>query len=172
MGGRGSGGHNKKPSTLRETQGNAGHRPLNKKEPTPAPADAEIPGELIGVECDFWRRIFPIVSDMRVMTSADVFALTQLCRFLAEEHECTVKIREQGRLLPKKNNKGVVIAAVLNPLVRLRSDAARHVRSYLAVFGLGPSFRSSISAEKPQSDQPQDPLDKIFGRDDSTDIVH
>ena len=175
MGGRGSGGHNRKTAKQRELEGNPGHRPINKQEPNAPPASGQAPKSLDPAEREFWKQIFPIVSKMRVMTKADVFALGQLCRFMAEEQECTRQIAQLGRLIPKKNEAGKVIAATLNPLCRVRSDAARHIRSYLAVFGLGPSFRAALHTPvvdpKNPNDSTQDTLDDFFSGETAGEVV-
>jgi P27 family predicted phage terminase small subunit len=176
MGGRGSGGRNRKPTALKKIEGNRGKRALNKKEPTPPaiPSTADpktLTGQLSALEQKFWNKLFPIVSDMRLMTSADTVALEQLCRFLAEEQECTALVNQMGRLIAKKNEMGRVIGVSPNPAVRMRSDAAKHVRSYLAVFGLGPSFRSALAVENPDNDPPQDPLENIRRAKTASNIV-
>ena len=158
MGGKGSGGHNRKSAAQRKAEGNAGKRRINKNEPIAPAADEQIPSRLSALEQEYWKQIFPIVSAMRIMTSADVLALEQLCRFLAEERECTEQLAEEGRLIDKVGASGEV-SQVLNPVARLRSDAARHVRSYLAVFGLGPSFRAALKTTP--DDPPQDPLENV-----------
>ena len=175
MGGRGSGGRNRKPTALKKIEGNRGKRVLNKKEPAPpaipATIDAKtLAGQLSALEQKFWDKIFPLVSDMNLMTGADAIALEQLCRFLAEEQECTELLRRMGRLLAKKDGKGKLVGFSANALVRMRSDAAKHVRSYLAVFGLGPSFRSALSVENP-NDSTQDPLENIRRAKTASDIV-
>lgn len=170
MGGRGSGGHNRKSAGVRRAQGNPGKRRINHQEPAAPPAPTQAPAALTLLEREFWNQIFPIVSEMRVMTSADVLALGQLCRFLAEERECSEQLAKLGRLVPKKDDKGQVIGITLNPLARLRSDAARHVRAYLAVFGLGPSFRAGLKAERPD-DKPSDPLEDIRRAKTAGDVV-
>lgn len=174
MGGRGSGGRNRKPTALKKIEGNRGKRALNKKEPKPPAIPPTVDpktltGELSALEQKFWNKIFPIVSGMQLMTGADAIALEQLCRFLAEEQECTALLNRMGRLLAKKDDKGNV-SVVPNPAVRMRSDAAKHVRSYLAVFGLGPSFRSALAIENPD-DSPQDPLENIRRAKTASDIV-
>jgi P27 family predicted phage terminase small subunit len=162
VGGRGSGGHNRKPAAVKKAEGNAGKRRINKREPDPPPADSTAPSTLTAVEKNFWDQIFPLVAALGVMRKTDVLALGQLCRFLAEEKECTEQLNRTGRLVPKKGDKGRIIGVLLNPLCRLRSDAARHVRAYLAVFGLGPSFRAALKTEDPdQDDRPQDPLENV-----------
>jgi len=171
MGGRGSGGHNRKTAAVKKAEGNAGKRAINDREPVAPPADPDdAPITLTPLERAFWLQIFPIVSAMQVMRSSDVLALTQLCRFLAEERECTTQLQKMGRLIPTKDAEGKVIGATLNPLARLRSDAARHVRAYLAVFGLGPSFRAGLQADNP-NDPPSDPLDNVRRAKTSSDSV-
>jgi P27 family predicted phage terminase small subunit len=170
MGGKGSGGHNRKTAAVKKAEGNAGKRAINEREPVAPPADAEAPVTLSPLEREFWIQIFPIVSQMQIMRSSDVLALTQLCRFLAEERECTKQLSTMGRLIPKKDDEGKVIGVSLNPIARLRSDAARHVRAYLAVFGLGPSFRAALQADNPD-DQPSDPLDNVRRAKTASDIV-
>jgi P27 family predicted phage terminase small subunit len=170
VGGKGSGGHNRKTAAVRKAEGNAGKRDINDREPEAPPADPEAPITLTPLEREFWLQIFPLVSAMQVMRSSDVLALTQLCRFLAEERECTDQLSKTGRLIPKKDADGKVIGVSLNPLARLRSDAARHVRAYLAVFGLGPSFRAGLQADNPD-DQPSDPLDNVRRAKTSSDVV-
>lgn len=170
MGGKGSGGHNRKSTAQRKVEGNAGKRPLNDAEPVPPTGEVKAPAELSPLERTFWDQVFPIVTEMKVMTTADVYALKQLCRFLAEEEECSRQLSKLGRLIPKKNEAGEVIGAVLNPIARLRSDAARHVRAYLAVFGLGPSFRSGLKVPNPD-DPPSDPLEDVRRAKTSSDIV-
>jgi P27 family predicted phage terminase small subunit len=171
MGGRGSGGRNRKPTALKKIEGNRGRRALNKKEPVPPAIDASSPiGKLSALEQTFWDRIFPIVSGMKLMTSADVFALEQLCRFLAEEQECTALLNRMGRMIAKKDDEGKVVGVSANPAARMRSDAAKHVRSYLAVFGLGPSFRSALAVDN-SDDSAQDPLENIRRAKTASDIV-
>lgn len=170
MGGRGSGGHNRKTAAVKKAEGNAGKRVINDREPEAPPADSHAPITLTDIEREFWNQIFPIVSEMKVMRSSDVLALTQLCRFLAEERECTTQLAKMGRLIPKKDDEGKVIGVALNPLARLRSDAARHVRSYLAVFGLGPSFRAALQADN-TDDHPSDPLENVRRAKTASDIV-
>jgi P27 family predicted phage terminase small subunit len=175
MGGRGSGGRNRKPTALKKIEGNRGRRALNKKEPVPPAISATVDpkllaGQLSALEQKFWDKIFPIVSDMKLMTGADVIALEQLCRFLAEERECTALLNRMGRLIAKKDDKGNVIGVSPNPAVRMRSDAAKHVRSYLAVFGLGPSFRSALAVDN-SDDSAQDPLENIRRAKTASDIV-
>jgi P27 family predicted phage terminase small subunit len=170
MGGKGSGGHNRKTAAVRKAEGNAGKRSINEHEPDPPPASSKAPATLTALEREFWNQIFPVVSEMQVMKESDVLALSQLCRWLSEERRLTDEINRIGWLIPKKDENDKVISVVANPLCRLRSDAARHVRSYLAVFGLGPSFRAALRVEP--NDPTSDPLENVRRAKTSSDVVH
>jgi P27 family predicted phage terminase small subunit len=173
MGAKGSGGHNRKSAAQKRIEGNRGKRPINKREPIAVAADPSIPDDLSALERTFWQQLFPIVSDMQVMTVADVTALTQLCRFLAEERECSTLLNKMGRLIPKKNSDGQILGVTLNPIARLRSDAAKHVRGYLSVFGLGPSFRAGLSVNPESPSKPVGALDSVLhAKSASDEIVH
>lgn len=171
MGGKGSGGHNRKPSAQRKAEGNAGKRPINEAEPVPLEGSPAMPSDLSPDEKVYWHQLLAILEGMKTITSADAVALGQLCRFLAEERECTRLLNQIGRMIPKKNEQGQVIGATLNPIARLRSDAARHARSYLAVFGLGPSWRAGLVAGGKQDDLPSDPLENLRSAKAGNDIV-
>jgi P27 family predicted phage terminase small subunit len=172
MGGKGSGGHNRKPTAQKKAEGNRGRRELNEAEPVPPAGEILTPADLSPLELTFWNLLMPVVTGMKVMTTADVFALKQLCRFLAEEEQCTIQLNKIGRMIPKKNEAGQVVGVTLNPIARLRDAAARHVRAYLAVFGLGPSFRSAISGAGANSnDPPQDAMDNVRSAKTSSEVV-
>jgi P27 family predicted phage terminase small subunit len=161
MGGSRSGGKNRKPTAQKKAEGNRGRRALNEREPIPPEGLPVMPLGMSARSEEFWHRLLPIVSAMGVMTAADALALGQLCIFAAEVQECTTLIETIGRLIPKKDENGVTIGVSMNPAVRIRSDASRHVRAYLAAFGLDPSSRSGIEGKDPV-DKPLSALDSIL----------
>jgi phage terminase small subunit len=79
MGGRGSGGKNKKSDDRRELEGNAGHRPLNKKEPRPSTGEPAMPADLSIKARIIWKQLVPLLLEMKVLTVADSEALAALC---------------------------------------------------------------------------------------------
>jgi P27 family predicted phage terminase small subunit len=177
VGGKGSGGHNKKPTAQKIAEGNRGRRALNENEPVPGPGAPVMPAELSPRAQAYWQEILPIVEGMngegvKLMTAADAIALGQLCLWLAEVDEQTALIEKIGRLIPKKDEKGKAIGVSNNPALKARSDAARHVRAYLAGFGMIPAARSALQGS-PDGDKPPSALDGVLNAKDAhDDVVH
>lgn len=173
MGGRGSGGKNKKPTALKKVQGNAGHRPLNRKEPKPVPGEPSMPDDLPKKAQLQWKRLVPILQGMKVLTSADGDALAALCVVRVRWRQAEDLIDRTGQLIKETITKpdGTVIVRVKkNPAVTVSSDALRHMRALLSDFGLNPAARSGVHAEG-SNDKPQDPLDDLLGAETSGEIV-
>jgi P27 family predicted phage terminase small subunit len=168
MGGKGSGGHNRKPTAVKKLEGNAGHRTLNESEPTPAPGEPKMPAGMSTQAQRFWGELLPVVTGMKVMTPADAVALGQLCMALDRRMQAEEAISKHGILIAELGADGKTGKVKMNPAVRVASDAERHVRAYLSAFGLEPSARSKISTP---NDPTQDPLDDVFSGKDSGEIV-
>lgn len=175
MGGRGSGGKNRKPTKLRKLQGNLGHRPLNEQEPEPEAGDPPMPKDLPKKAQIEWKRILPIVRGMKVLTVADGDALEALCmarvRWRQAENliermgQVVVETRETGSGQNRKTEKRVK----KNPAVTVASDAMRHMRALLADFGMTPASRSGVKASS--DGKSQDPLDNFFSGEAASEPV-
>jgi P27 family predicted phage terminase small subunit len=173
MGGRGSGGKNKKPTALKELEGNQGHRPLNAREPKPEDGEPPMPADLPKKVQLEWKRLVPLLKAMKVLTTADGDALEALCRMRLRWRQAEDLIDRTGQVVAEKISKpdGTRIVRVKkNPAVTVSSDALRHYRALLADFGLTPASRSGIHAEG-GNDRPSDPLDDLLGNEDSDEIV-
>lgn len=173
MGGRGSGGKNKKPTELKKVQGNAGHRPLNRKEPKPISGEPPMPADLPKKAQLVWQRLVPILQGMKVLTLADGDALAALCVVRVRWRQAEDLIDRTGQLVKETITKpdGTVIVRVKkNPAVNVASDALRHLRALMADFGLNPAARSGVNV-KGGDDKPQDPLDDLLGAETSGEIV-
>lgn len=156
MGGRGSGGKNKKPTAQRRAEGNRGRRKYNEKEPKPPPDGQPVmPAGMSPAAQRFWNYLLPIVTAMQVMTVADAVALGELSMALDRRMQAEAMIQKFTILIPQKNEKGDVIGVKKNPAVAVASDAERHIRGYLADFGLMPGSRSKVAAAPP-GDGPAD----------------
>ena len=62
MGGKGSGGRNRKPTAQKKAEGNRGKRPLNENEPKALPGEPPMPDFVakdIAVR-QVWRELIPI----------------------------------------------------------------------------------------------------------------
>lgn len=188
MGGKGSGGKNRKSTAQKIAEGNRGKRELNKDEPK-VPVGAPAMPDYLPLEAQAeWNRLVPMLLEMKVLTPNDAGALAGLCCAHAQFVKAQLDIAERGILLdiyvlaeiegvPIVNKKGDPVAVLLNvkknPSVQMASDADRRLRAWFGVFGLDPSSRSGIKAGG--EEQPESALDKILkakAKNANNDIVH
>lgn len=177
MGGKGSGGRNRKPTAVKKAQGNAGKRKLNDREPVVNVGAPAMPDYLSESGRAEWNRLVPILLSMKVLTPSDGDALAALCcahsQFVEAQHDLVAR----GNLLDiyqicqlngfpivgrTGKPKAVLIDVKKNPSVQVASDADKRLRSYYAMFGLDPSSRSRLTTNP--NDPPQDPLDDFLSR--------
>lgn len=67
-----------KPLALKLLEGNRGKRKLNKREPTATRDEPKMPRFLLPAAQEEWKRIVPILLELRVLTIADGSALAEL----------------------------------------------------------------------------------------------
>jgi P27 family predicted phage terminase small subunit len=167
MGGRGSGGHNRKPSKLKAVQGNAGKRKSNRREPKPARGVPEMPQQLKGEARLEWIRIAPILEKMEVLTRADGAALAAYCKLHALNRKAEAAIAKYGIVYAKVDEAGVSVLKK-NPAVSIFESTSRLIRSFLQEFGLTPAARSKVAAIEGRDLEPdvkaQDQLQDFLDR--------
>jgi P27 family predicted phage terminase small subunit len=139
MGGKGSGGHNRKPTALKKLQGNPGKRKLNKNEPAQVLGEPLMPLGLSAEAQEEWRGIVPLLLKMGLLTEADGKALAAYCSCYAQWMLAEKEIAQYGITLRTESGYKV------NPAVRVRSDALCQMKSFLIEFGLTPASRSKLS---------------------------
>src|SRR5262249_2761807 len=88
-----------KPLKLKILGGNPGKRPLNLREPKPPARLPRCPSHLNKAAKKEWRRIVPILSEMKVLTQIDGTALGMYCQAHARWVEANAKIEEYGVVL-------------------------------------------------------------------------
>jgi|ERR1700733_2883483 len=158
MGGRGSGGHNRKPVARKKLEGNAGHRRLKKEPPAPI-GEPKIPSYLGVPARREWKRVVALLLPTKTLSLIDADALgayaTSLAH-LARIEKAIAKLRS-----PWLDDR--------IKLMRLRAELIRQLRGYQADFGLTPSSRAKL--EVPDNDPTQDPLDDLFSGKDSSEVV-
>jgi P27 family predicted phage terminase small subunit len=162
MGGKGSGGKNRKPTALKKLQGNAGKRKLNKREPKPMIGAPAMPEHLSRVAKAAWRRLVPILLSMKVLTIADGDALAGYCTSIEQWILASAAIAKYGILIAELDELTGTGSVKTNPAVRVRSDALRHMRSFESEFGLTPASRAKlqIHADDDAPDAFEDFLDE------------
>lgn len=162
MGGKGSGGTNRKPTALKKLRGNPGKRKINKREPKPMAGAPELPAHLSTLAKKAWRRLVPILLAMNVLTIADGDALAGYCTAIEQWILASAAITKYGILVAELDETTGTASLKTNPAVRVRSDALRHMRSFESEFGLTPASRSKLQvhADNDKPDAFEDFLDE------------
>lgn len=146
MAGNRNSGRRPQPSRLRVLRGNPGKRPLNAREPQPAPADDsfDIPPSEVSVDpvaSTEWRRVVPILRTCGLASQAERSALIALCQQWSRYLEAQTKIRDLGMIV-KKPNGGLMT----NPYLFVADRALAHCHKLWQELGLTPSGRARLSA--------------------------
>lgn len=152
-----------KPTHLKVIQGNPGHYPLNKREPKPLPAIPLPPLELSPDAMREWKVVSVRLYSAGILSEIDGTALAAYCqaygRWQQAERSLAI-MRERDPIsygLIIKTHKNNIIQ---NPLVGTANKAMADMVRYASEFGMTPSARSRIKAEKPGGEQ--DPAAKYF----------
>ena len=156
MGGTGS-GRRGVPSTIKQLQGNPGHRPINENEPKIEPGEPAMP-PLCEVAAQEWHAIVPLLLGAKVLTPADSKALGAYCTCYARAEKCREEI-DNSPTITKRTER----------LMRIEDKALKLMKSYLIEFGLTPASRSRI---KISNDQPHDKLEAFLSRKPTSEIAH
>jgi P27 family predicted phage terminase small subunit len=170
LGARGSGGHNRKPSKLKELQGNAGKRKINRREPKPTPGVPEMPFHLAKdpEAVRKWKQLVPILNRMGVLTTADGDALGAYCSLFSQWVKCEKAIKKFGIVTAEEDEESGVVKLKQNAAVRIKQDTIRLMRQFENEFGLTPAARSNLSVGEGRDLEPnvkaQDALQDFLDR--------
>lgn len=142
------------PTALKVLAGNPGHRPLNRGEArlqtqmmrAPKHLDAEAKAE--------WRRIVRPLYNAGLLTSVDRAALAAYCQAYSRWVRASREMDYQDFIL--ETDKGY---SYPNPLLGIINGALDTMRKFAVEFGMTPSARSRVKAEKPEA---PDELDKLL----------
>jgi P27 family predicted phage terminase small subunit len=132
-----------KPSHLKLLQGKPGHRPLNENEPQPevldeTPAPPEHLSVLARAE---WERVYPMLVRNRLVTEADLSALSAYCQAYGRWQEAESEIAKQGLVFIVPGSG----YPIQNPYLAIANKALEQMRQFLTEFGMTPSSRSRVS---------------------------
>lgn len=172
MGGRGSGGKNRKSTARKKAEGNRGKRKLNLKEPPSLPGEPKKPSWLCGAPLKVWPEVVRNLSEAGVLFKTDGIAIAALCSNVILFRKADAAIAKYGCLhltLDEETGVGVLKTA---SAVRVRSDALRHLRASWQAFGLDPSSRSGVVIPDPDpKDRSESALEAILRSKSSKDDV-
>ena len=131
------------PTALKLIQGNPGKRPLNKAEPKPQSSIPRCPKILkTGAKAE-WKRIAPILANLGILTQIDRAALAGYCQSYARWVEAEDKVAERGEVVKSVNGN-----IMTNPYLTVANKSLENMRKFLVEFGMTPSSRTRIAAEK------------------------
>ena len=147
-------GRKPKPTRLKVITGNAGKRPLNKKEPTPrAVGAAHPPAHLSEIAKSAWKECAKMLLSCGLLGNIDELAFEQCCEAYAELRELRADIQERGRYQTVETQTGSMLEKA-RPQVAMYADADRRFRAWCSEFGLTPSARTRLSVEPPTEVDP------------------
>ena len=144
-------GKRPKPSHLKVITGNPGKRALPTAEPRPRPSLPEPPDHLNADALEEWQRVAPLLFQLGLLTAIDRGTLAAMCqaygRWIQAERALLKMAGNDpltGGLLMKTSNGN----AIQSPLVGTANKAAADYVRYATEFGLTPSARSRVEADR------------------------
>jgi P27 family predicted phage terminase small subunit len=152
------------PSHLKVIQGNRGKRPIRAETIQIEPSLPMPPPHLCDEAKDEWGRVAPMLFNLKILSDADIGALTAYCQAWATFKQATEALNLMAQ--SDKITKGLLIKttngnAIQNPLLGIANKAAADLVRYAAEFGMTPSARARIYASK-EADQNEDTEKKYF----------
>jgi len=137
------------PTPLKVVRGTQRPDRANPAEPRPEPlsVDAAHPPrwlKLSPLAKRAWRDIAPLLISMRVLTSADLVALSLLCDSLATIVTAKEHVAEHGATYETRGEGGSLMIRK-HPAVEIHAEASRFAKAMLGEFGMTPAARSKVS---------------------------
>lgn len=144
MGGRGSGGKNRKPTAIKKAEGNRGKRKLNKKEPKAAAGEPQMPANITPGAKAEWPGVIEMLRKNEVLFETDAIAIAALCSTLAVFRQTDNRVNWHMRQIETLESEVASQTAQYMKWTRARSDAEKHLRATWQAFGLDPSSRAAV----------------------------
>lgn len=129
-----------RPTVFKIAEGNPGKQALNKREPQPKVVEPHMPAWLDQEAATEWRRIVPILMDMRILTEADGIALATYCETYSTYVKAS-KVLQDDEFTFLNEKTGVAHA---RPEVQIVQTCRRDIKTFAQEFGMTPSARSRM----------------------------
>ena len=150
----------KTPTKLKLLRGDRSSR-INKLEPqAPAIGIDDAPSYLAGLALERWRELFPLLSQIAVVTATDTEALARLCELYRQWREVRDYLEANGYTYPVINDKGETKYIAQRPEVGIAKTLVQQLRQLENDFGLNPTSRQGLKVA--QAGEP-DALDEFLG---------
>lgn len=131
-------GRRPKPSALKIVNGK------NADEPQPEVVLPKPPRHLSAVAKKEWKRITPLLFDMKVLAEIDTVALAAYCNAFARWREAEDKVAEEGMIV--KAPSGYPIQS---PYLAIANKALEQMHKLLIEFGMTPASRTKVKSDTP-----------------------
>jgi len=128
------------PNNLKILHGNPGKRPINQREPKPAPIAPKCPAHLDKNAKREWKRVSPQLEAIGLLSRIDMAALAAYCQAYGRWVEAESAIRKHGMLIKSPNGY-----PMMSPYLVISNKAVDQMKSFMTEFGMTPSSRSRIS---------------------------
>ena len=138
-----------KPTALKLVAGNPGKKKLNAREPQPAVGTPHCPDWLTPAAKAVWKRLVPILRNMKVLTVADSDALAIYCSTYVRWREAEDFLAQRGLVYPIRDDQGRVKCMLQWPQVAIARNLLHVLRAYQHDFGLSPAARARIQIAEP-----------------------
>jgi|WetSurMetagenome_2_1015567.scaffolds.fasta_scaffold610611_2 P27 family predicted phage terminase small subunit len=155
-----------RPTVIKKLLGDPNKERLNLNEPVPPPGKTTCPSSLKGAARSEWRRIYPILEAMQLITPADRTMLAAYCiawGTIVDTQKQLNKLQDKAIAEGKDITSAYLIktseGAKTSPLMAIRAKALEQLNQFGAKFGLTPSDRSRI--EMPEQTK-EDELDEFL----------
>jgi P27 family predicted phage terminase small subunit len=149
-------GRKPKPTAVKELEGNPGKRPLNIFEPHPEKKAPKCPAWLDAEAKKEWKRVAKQLEELGTLTEVDMAAFAGYCEAYARWKEAEEFITKHGTIVKTPSGYWQQV-----PQVSIAQTYLKIMVKFCEQFGLTPSSRSRIVAEKGTSDF-DDPMEGML----------
>lgn len=159
-----------KPTAVKKLLGNPGRRRLRDDEPAPPPGEISAPDFVQPEAMGYWDSLAPLLAAMRVLTTADTFALGRLCNLYLRYkilNEYLMRKGATGTTYAIKDQKGKPKAAAEVPQAWEYRQIHNMILTHERELGLTPAARTRLRVEqtvtpvKPEASSPADVVGHI-----------
>jgi len=132
------------PTALRLLKGNPSKTRISPREPRPKPGMPTVPTFLDVAAKREWRRVSRELRLLGLIALIDRAALAGYCQAWSRWAAAEEKVKEFGMVI--KSPSGF---PVQSPYLGIANTAMKHMRNFLAEFGMSPAARTRIESEGP-----------------------
>lgn len=150
-----------KPTELKLVKGTRKDR-VNRAEPQPTEVPIEPPPWLVDdLALKAWRNLAPDLIERKVLTGWDVQAFAEWCSAVAHLERAERALAAEGHVIEaevfNRNGEATGVRTVRSEWSRVWKDALEVTARRAAKFGLTPSDRAGISADRDGAGEGRDP---------------